>query len=115
MRVSVVLLVCSVAGILGGGALIGVWALGVCLIFCSLCAGGWALFHDDGTAPAVPQEEPAQPGAWGIPGRRVPVTPRQVFAPAPAARAMHCARAAAPRCGSPLPGVSSPRSAPRAP
>ena len=81
MRVSVVLLLCcSVAGVLGGGALIGMWALGVCLIFCSLCAGAWALFHDDGTAPAaVPQEELAQPGAWVIPGRRVPVTLRQVF------------------------------------
>ncbi len=78
MRTSVALLLCSVAGVLGGGALIGTWALGVCLIFCSLCAGGWAMFHDDGTAPA-PQEELAQPGAWVIPGRRVPVTLRQVF------------------------------------
>ena len=79
MRTSVALLLCSVAGVLGGGALIGLWALGVCLIFCSLCAGVWAMFHDDGTAPAVPQEELAQPGAWVIPGRRVPVTLRQVF------------------------------------
>jgi hypothetical protein len=49
MRLPVILLACSAAGILGGGALIGVWALGVCLIFVSLCAGAWALFHDDGT------------------------------------------------------------------
>src|SRR5258708_12299095 len=54
MRVSVVLLVCSVAGILGGGALIGTWALGVCLIFCSLCAGAWPLFHDDAPPPPPP-------------------------------------------------------------
>ncbi len=67
MRVSVVLLVCSVAGILGGGALIGTWALGVCLIFCSLCAGAWALFHDDGAA--------APPAAAQLPG----MTLKQVF------------------------------------
>lgn len=66
MRLSLVLLCCSVAGILGGGALIGLWALGVCLIFCSLCAGAWALFHDDGSE-ARPQV------------RGVPVTLQQVF------------------------------------
>ena len=54
MRLSVILLACSAAGILGGGALIGVWALGVCLIFVSLCAGVYALGRDDGTGP-VPQ------------------------------------------------------------
>ena len=67
MRTSIVLLLCSLAGILGGGALIGTWALGVCLIFCSLCAGGWALFHDDGTA--------AQPAVHQLPG----MTLKQVF------------------------------------
>lgn len=54
MRQSVILLCCAAAGILGGGALIGLWALGVCLIFVSLCAGAWALSRDDGTGP-VPQ------------------------------------------------------------
>lgn len=55
MRLSVILLLIALAGILGGGALIGVPALGGCLIFDSLCVGVWALFHDDGTAPAVQQ------------------------------------------------------------
>ena len=59
MRLPIVLLCCSLAGVLGGGALIGVWALGVCLIFCSLATGVWALFHDDG--------EGAQPQVHGIP------------------------------------------------
>ena len=53
MRLSVILLACSVAGVLGGGALIGTAALGGCVIFCSLCTGVWALGRDDGQA--VPQ------------------------------------------------------------
>lgn len=54
VRLSVILLACSVAGILGGGALIGTAALGGCLIFCSLCTAGWALARDDGqAAPSV--------------------------------------------------------------
>lgn len=48
MRVSVVLLCCALAGVLGGGALIGIPALGACLIFDSLCVGAWALLRDDG-------------------------------------------------------------------
>lgn len=48
MRLSVVLLVIALAGVLGGGALIGVPALGACLIFDSLCVGAWALLRDDG-------------------------------------------------------------------
>jgi len=51
---SVVLLVVALAGVLGGGALIGVPALGGAVIFDSLCVGLWALFHDDGTG-AAPQ------------------------------------------------------------
>ena len=54
MRQSVILLCCSAAGILGGGALIGLWALGLCLIFVSLAAAAWALLRDDG-AGAQPQ------------------------------------------------------------
>lgn len=54
MRQSVILLACSAAGILGGGALIGLWALGLCLIFVSLVTGFYALSRDDGTG-AVPQ------------------------------------------------------------
>ena len=53
MRLSVILLACSAAGILGGGALTGMLGLGLCLIFVSLCAGGWALFHDDGIRPQI--------------------------------------------------------------
>ena len=48
MRLSVVLLLLALAGVLGGGALIGVPALGGCLIFDSLCVGAWALLRDDG-------------------------------------------------------------------
>lgn len=56
MRLSIVLLCCALAGVLGGGALIGVPALGACLIFDSLCVGAWALLRDDGTeAPQVHQ------------------------------------------------------------
>ena len=55
MRLSVVLLIVSLAGVLGGGALIGLPALGGCLIFDSLTVGAWALLRDDGArqAPAV--------------------------------------------------------------
>ena len=55
VRLSVVLLLCSLAGVLGGGALIGLPALGACLIFDSLCVGVWALMRDDGAhvAPSV--------------------------------------------------------------
>jgi hypothetical protein len=54
VRLSVVLLIVALAGVLGGGALIGLPALGACLIFDSLCVGAWALLRDDGK-PAVPQ------------------------------------------------------------
>lgn len=55
MRLSVVLLLLSLAGVLGGGALIGLPALGGCLIFDSLAVGAWALLRDDGRreAPSV--------------------------------------------------------------
>jgi len=52
MRLSVVLLCLALAGVLGGGALIGVWALGVCLIADSVAVGVWALLRDDGRAVA---------------------------------------------------------------
>ena len=56
MRLSVVLLLCALAGILGGGALIGLPALGACLIFDSLLVGAYGLLtHDWGVrAPEVP-------------------------------------------------------------
>jgi hypothetical protein len=52
---SVVLLIVALAGVLGGGALIGLPALGGCLIFDSLAVGAWALLRDDGqrAAPSV--------------------------------------------------------------
>jgi len=59
MRLSVVLLCLALAGVLGGGALIGRWALGVCLIADSVAVGVWALLRDDGTR--------AQPSVHEIP------------------------------------------------
>jgi hypothetical protein len=64
VRTSLILLLVSLAGVLGGGALIGLPALGACLIFDSLCVGYWTIYlHDDGTgqrpqvrgAPTLPQ------------------------------------------------------------
>jgi hypothetical protein len=51
----VVLLLCSLAGVLGGAALIGLWALGVAIIFDSLAVGAYALLADDesGARPSV--------------------------------------------------------------
>ena len=54
MRLSVVLLLLSLAGVLGGAALIGLPALGAAVIFDSLCVGVWALARDDGQ-PGLPQ------------------------------------------------------------
>ncbi len=48
MRLSIVLLLLSLAGVLGGAALIGLPALGAAVIFDSLCVGVWALRRDDG-------------------------------------------------------------------
>jgi hypothetical protein len=55
MRLSVVLLLVSLAGVLGGAALIGLPVLGGAVIFDSLALGVYALFHDDGqrAAPSV--------------------------------------------------------------
>ena len=51
MRLPVVLLVVSAAAFLGGGALIGIPALGACLIVEAVVTATWALLHDDGTPP----------------------------------------------------------------
>ena len=48
MRLSVFLLLVSLAGVLGGAALIGVWALGVAIIADSVAVGVYALLRDDG-------------------------------------------------------------------
>jgi len=54
MRLSLVLLLAALAGVLGGGWLCGgLPGLGGCLIFDSLAVGAWALLRDDG-ARAVP-------------------------------------------------------------
>ena len=57
MRRQAVALVLALLGVLGGGALIGIAALGACLIFDSLVVGWWAVFgYDDGKpAPQVHQ------------------------------------------------------------
>jgi hypothetical protein len=64
MRLSAALLLCSLAGIMGGAALIGLWALGLAIIADSVAVGVYALFHDDGTG-ARPQVH-AVPGAQQI-------------------------------------------------
>jgi len=60
VRLSVVLLLVSLAGVLGGAALIGTAALGGAVIFGSLCTGAWALLRDDGG-------ERARPGVHEVP------------------------------------------------
>jgi hypothetical protein len=53
MRLSVVLLLVSLAGVLGGAALIGLWALGAAIVADSVAVGVWALLRDDGAGPQV--------------------------------------------------------------
>jgi hypothetical protein len=48
MRLSVVLLLLSLAGVLGGAALIGTWALGVAVVADSVAVGVYALLRDPG-------------------------------------------------------------------
>ena len=55
MRLPLVLLIVSAAAFLGGGALIGVPALGACLIVEAIVTAAWALLHDDGVSPVVAQ------------------------------------------------------------
>lgn len=56
MRLSVVLLCCSLAGVILGAALISIAAIGGAVIFDSLSVGAWALLRDDG-AGVRPQAE----------------------------------------------------------
>jgi hypothetical protein len=55
VRLSVALLLLSLAGILGGAALIGLWALGLAIIADSVAVGVYALLREDGgrAAPSV--------------------------------------------------------------
>lgn len=55
MRLPLILLIVSAAAFLGGGALIGLPALGACLMVEALVTAGWALLHDDGADPIVAQ------------------------------------------------------------
>ena len=55
MRLSVVLLIVALAGVVGGAALISVPAMGGAIIFDALCTGAWALWRDDGSPPQVHQ------------------------------------------------------------
>jgi hypothetical protein len=55
VRWSVVLLMLSLAGVVGGALLVGRWCVGVAVIFDSLAVGGWALLRDDGHEAPVPQ------------------------------------------------------------
>lgn len=54
MRLSAVLLVLSLLGVVAGAVLVGRWAVGCAVVFDSLCVGVWALLHDDGQ-PVAPQ------------------------------------------------------------
>lgn len=55
MRLSVVLLLVSLAGIMGGAALIGLWALGLAIITDSVAVGVFALLRESESraAPSV--------------------------------------------------------------
>lgn len=51
MRLSIVLLLLALVGVVGGAALIGLSAVGAAIIFDSLCVGVWALLRDDRSVP----------------------------------------------------------------
>ena len=55
MRLSAVLLACSLLGILAGGWLTGRLGFGLCVIADSVAVGFWALRRDDGTGEQQPQ------------------------------------------------------------
>jgi hypothetical protein len=64
MRLSVLLLVLALAGMVGGAALIGRWAVGAAVIADSAAVAAWALLHDDGK-PAAPVR-PVRPIRGGV-------------------------------------------------
>lgn len=53
MKVSIILLVSAMLGVIGGAALIGRWAIGLALIADSIALAGIALMRDDGRRPEV--------------------------------------------------------------
>ena len=60
MRLSAVLLLVSLAGVVGGAWLVGRWAVGVAVIADSIAVGVWALLRDDGgrAEPSVHEVAP---------------------------------------------------------
>jgi hypothetical protein len=52
VRASVIMLLVSLAGVLGGAALIGRWALGLAIIADSIAVGAYALLRDADARPA---------------------------------------------------------------
>jgi hypothetical protein len=66
MRASVLLLLCSLAGVLAGGWLTGRVGFGLCVIADSVAVGVYALRRDDGV-PAPPLQD-LQPNAWAVAG-----------------------------------------------
>ena len=80
MRSSLVLLGC-LAGVLGGAALIGVWAIGAAIIFDSVAVAWWAIFvYDDGVPLPQPGSVP-QPVAWTVGGSVTSILDRARAAP----------------------------------
>ena len=59
MRLSVVLLACSLLGVLAGGWLTGRLGFGLCVIADSVAVAAWALLRDDG--------RPVEPQVHGVP------------------------------------------------
>lgn len=55
MRLSPILLACSLAGLVGGAWLIGMWAVGLAIIADSVAVGVYALLRDDGRGRGEPQ------------------------------------------------------------
>ena len=64
MRTSILLLVCSLAGVLAGGWLTGRVGFGLCVIADSVAVGVFALRRDDGVP--LPQPVELQPDAWAV-------------------------------------------------
>jgi hypothetical protein len=58
MRLSVVLLLCALAGMVAGGWLIAPWAAGLCVIADSLAVGAYALLRETASGPAEVHELP---------------------------------------------------------
>jgi len=60
MRTSAVLLCCSLAGVIAGAALIGLWAVGLAVIADSVAVGVFALLRDAESRLAVHDVAPLE-------------------------------------------------------